>query len=41
LDGATSGARGHESHKGDIITLEKTELGRGTRPPRPVGLPYK
>jgi hypothetical protein len=37
LDGATSGARGHESHKGEIITLEKTEPGRSQRHPRPVG----
>jgi hypothetical protein len=37
LGGATSGARGHESHKGEIIALKKIEPGRGTQPPGPVG----
>jgi hypothetical protein len=34
----TCGAHGYQSHKGKIITLEKTEPGRGTKPPRLVGL---
>jgi hypothetical protein len=50
LGGATSGARGHKGHKGEIIALKKTKPGRGTQPPgpatragrpRPAGLPYK
>jgi hypothetical protein len=46
LGGATSGARGHESHKGEMIVLgERTELGRPEPPqagrPRLAGLPYK
>jgi hypothetical protein len=41
LGSATSGARRHESHKRRIITLEENRAKGGTRPPRPVGLPYK
>jgi hypothetical protein len=46
LGGATSGARGHKGHKGEMIVLgERTELeGHATTQagrPRPAGLPYK
>jgi hypothetical protein len=41
--GATSGARGHKSHKGEMITLEdkpsqgaRTTLGRSTQAGRPT-----
>jgi hypothetical protein len=37
LGGATSGAHGNESHKGEIIKLEERRARGGTRPPRPVG----
>jgi hypothetical protein len=37
LGGATSGARGHDSHEGEIIMLEETEPGRSQSYPRPVG----
>jgi hypothetical protein len=34
--GATSGARGHKSHEGEIIMLEETKPGRSQSHPRPV-----
>jgi hypothetical protein len=37
LSSATSAARWHESHKGEIITLEESRARGSTRPPRPVG----
>jgi hypothetical protein len=37
LGGATSGARRHESHKGENITLEERRARGATRPPGPVG----
>jgi hypothetical protein len=37
LGGATRGARGQESCRGEMIVLEESRGGEEQRPPRPVG----
>jgi hypothetical protein len=46
LGGATRGARGQESHGGEMIVLDENRASKGHEAtqagrPRPAGLPYK